>query len=105
MKEEIENYLTKCLECQQVKVIHQHPTSLIQAIPILEWKWEVITMDFIIRLPKTQKQHDSNMVVVDKLSKVAHFISKESTYKEIIIIDKFHEGDIQVAWPSKNNHF
>jgi hypothetical protein len=44
------------------------------AIPIPEWKWEVITIDFITNLPRTVKQHDSIMVVVDKLTKVAHFI-------------------------------
>jgi hypothetical protein len=62
---------------------HQHPARLLQPIQILEWKWEVISMDFITGLPKTVRQHDAIMVVVDKLSKVTHFIPIKSTYKEI----------------------
>ncbi len=48
--------------------------GLLQPILIPEWKWEVISMYFITIFPRTSKQHDSIMVVVDKLSNVAHFI-------------------------------
>jgi len=51
-------------------------------LPIPEWKWEVLTVDFISKFPKTMKQHDSIMVVVDKLTKFAHFISMKTTHKE-----------------------
>ena len=51
-----------------------------QPLPVLEWKWEVISMDFIIGLPMTWRQHDSIMVVVDKLMKAAHFIPVKSTH-------------------------
>jgi hypothetical protein len=56
-------------------------------LPIPEWKWEVITMDFITKLPKSAKQYDFIMVVVDKLTKVSHFILVKSTYKETNIVD------------------
>lgn len=46
------------LECQQVKEEHKHPAGLLQSLPFPEWKWEVITMDFIAGLLKTVKQHD-----------------------------------------------
>jgi hypothetical protein len=69
------------MECQQVKAKHQHPIGLLQPFPLLEWKWEVITMDFITRLPKI-RQHDSIMVVVDKLTKETHFIHVKSTHKD-----------------------
>jgi hypothetical protein len=72
-----------------VKDEHQHPTSLLQPLPIPEWKWEIISMDFITGFPKTQRQHDSIMVVVDKLSKSAHFIPMKSTYKAINITEFF----------------
>jgi hypothetical protein len=49
------------------------------AIP--KWKSELVTIDFIIELPRTMKQHDSIMVVVDKLTKVAHFVQVKSTHK------------------------
>ena len=72
LKTDLVDYLSKCLECQQVKAEHQHPAGLLQPLPILEWKWEVISLDFITSFPLTQKQDDSIMVVVDKLSKTAH---------------------------------
>jgi hypothetical protein len=67
MKKDIIEYITRCLECQKVKVDHKHPPGLLQPLPIPEWKWEVVTMDFITEFPKKGKQHDSIMVVVEKL--------------------------------------
>jgi hypothetical protein len=87
MKKEIVDFIAKCLECQKVKVAHRHPTSFLQPLPIPEWKWEVVTMDFITKMPRTSKQHDSIMVVVDKLTKVAHFIPVKLTHKETNIVD------------------
>jgi hypothetical protein len=75
------------MECQKVKDEHRHPTGFLQPLPIPEWKWEVVTMDFIIGFPKTNKQHDSIMVVVDKLMKVAHFIPLKTTHKETNVVD------------------
>ena len=69
MKKEVAEYLARCIRCQQVKEKHQHPIGLLQPLPIPEWKWEIIRMDFITDLPKNFKQHDSIMVIVDKLSK------------------------------------
>eukprot|EP00253_Pinus_taeda_P022952 PITA_22952 len=81
MKKDIAEYLSRCLECQQIKAEHQHPAGLLQPLLIPEWKWEIISMDFITGLPKTKKGNDSIMVIVDKLSKAAHFIPVQSTYK------------------------
>jgi hypothetical protein len=55
MKKEVVEYIAKCLECQKFKAEHRHPTGLLQPLPILEWKWEVLTMYFITKLPKTNK--------------------------------------------------
>ena len=81
MKKDIAEYISKCMKCQQVKVEHQHPRGLLHPFLVPEWKWEVISMDFITGLPMTWRQHDSIMVVVDKLIKEAHFILVKSTYK------------------------
>jgi hypothetical protein len=62
---------------------------LLQPLPIPEWKWETISMYFITRLPKSTKQNDAIMVVVEKLSKVAHFIPVKSTCKAIDIANIF----------------
>ena len=69
------------MKFQQVKVEHQYPTSLLRPFQVTEWKWEVISMDFITGLLVTWGQHDSIMVVVDKLTKVACFIPVNSTHK------------------------
>jgi hypothetical protein len=64
-----------------VKTEHRHPTGFLQPFLIPEWKWEVVTVDFITKLPRTVKQHDSIMVVVDKLTKATHFIAVKTTDK------------------------
>ena len=67
------------MKCQKVKVEHRHPAGLLQPLPIPKWKWDVVMMDFITKLPKTRLQNDVIMVVVDKLTKEAHFISVKTT--------------------------
>ena len=81
MKREIVEYIARCMECQKVKAEHRHPAGLLQPLPIPEWKWELVTMNFIIGFPRTAKLHDSIMVVVDKLTKSAHFIPLKTTHK------------------------
>ena len=89
MKKDIVEYITRCMECQKVKDEHRHPTGLLQPLPIPEWKWEVVTMDFITGLPRNGKQHDSIMVVVDKLTKVTHFIPLKTTHKATYVANIF----------------
>jgi hypothetical protein len=59
----------------------QRPAGLLQPLEIPEWKWEEISMDFIVGFPKTQRGYDSIWVIVDRLSKVVHFILVKTTYK------------------------
>ena len=87
MKRDIIKYIAKCLECQRVKVEHRHLAGLLRPLPIPEWKWEVVIMDFITGLPITNKQHDSIMVVVDRLTKAAHFIPFKTTHKASNVVD------------------
>ena len=81
MKKDMAEYISRCMKCEQVKVEHQHPAGLLQPLPVPEWKWKIISMDFITRLSMTWRQHDSIMVVVDKLTKATHFILVKSTHK------------------------
>ena len=74
MKREIAQYVAKCLVCQQVKAEHQRPGGLLQPLPIPEWKWEHITMDFITALPRSPRGNNAVWVIVDRLTKSAHFI-------------------------------
>jgi hypothetical protein len=87
MKKDVVDFIARCMECQKVKVEHRHPVGLLQPFPIPEWKWEVVTIDFITKFPRTTRQHDSIMVVVDKLTKVAHFIPVKMTHKETNIAE------------------
>jgi hypothetical protein len=89
MKREIVEYISRCMECQKVKTEHMHPTRLLQPLPIPEWKWEVVIMDFIMGFPRTEKIHDSIMVEVDKLTKYAHFIPLKTTHKAANVADIF----------------
>ena len=74
MKKEIASFVSRCLTCQQVKAEHQKPVGKIQLLPIPVWKWEKITLDFVTGLPRTQRQHDAIWVIVDRLTKSAHFL-------------------------------
>jgi hypothetical protein len=80
MKANMVNFVARCLECQQVKVEHRHPTGLLQPHATPESKWEVISMDFIVGLQLTARRHDLVFVVVDTLMKSAHFIPMRTTY-------------------------
>ncbi|XP_071683590.1 uncharacterized protein [Lolium perenne] len=64
----------------KVKAEHQRPAGLLQPLKVPEWKWEEVGMDFITGLPKSQRGHDSIWVIVDRLTKVAHFIPVKTTY-------------------------
>ena len=74
MKGDITEYVAQCDTYRRVKVEHQRPAGLLQPLHIPVWKWDKISMDFIVGLPKTPNGHDSIWVIVDRLTKVAHFI-------------------------------
>ena len=80
MKKDIAEYVAVCDVRQRVKAEHQKPAGLLQPLPIPEWKWDKLGMDFITGLPRTPSGYDSIWVVVDRLTKVAHFIPVKTTY-------------------------
>ncbi|GJT89323.1 putative reverse transcriptase domain-containing protein [Tanacetum coccineum] len=79
MKAIIAEYVGKCLTCSRVKAECQKPSGLLVQPEIPMWKWERITMDFITKLPKTSNGHDTIWVIVDRLTKSAHFIPTRMT--------------------------
>jgi hypothetical protein len=81
MKRVVAEYVALCDNCQRVKAKRQIPAGLLQPLKIPQWKWEEISMDFIVRLPTTQSGYDSIWVIVDRFSKVAHFIPVKTMYK------------------------
>ncbi|GJV82690.1 reverse transcriptase domain-containing protein [Tanacetum coccineum] len=79
MKAIIAEYVGKCLTCSRVKAECQKPSGLLVQPEIPMWKWERITMDFVTKLPKTSNGHDTIWVIVDRLTKSAHFIPTRET--------------------------
>jgi hypothetical protein len=80
MKREIAKYISECDICQRVKASHLKIAGSLQPLPIPSWKWEDISMDFIVGLPNTSQRHDSIWVIVDRLTKTAHFLPVHTTY-------------------------
>ncbi|GJZ09900.1 reverse transcriptase domain-containing protein [Tanacetum coccineum] len=79
MKAIIAEYVGKCLTCSRVKAECQKSSGLLVQPEISMWKWERITMDFITKLPKTSNKHDTIWVIIDRLTKSAHFIPTRET--------------------------
>ena len=80
MKREIALFIAKCDICQRVKAEHQRPTRLLQPLQVPKWKWDEVGMDFITVLPKSNRGHDAIWVIVDRHTKVAHFIPVRTTH-------------------------
>ncbi|GJW48899.1 reverse transcriptase domain-containing protein [Tanacetum coccineum] len=81
MKRDIAEYVSKCLTCSKIKAEHQKPSGLLQQPEIPEWKWEKITMDLVTKLPKSSSGYDAIWVIVDRLTKSAHFLPIREDYK------------------------
>ena len=79
MKKDVAEYVGRCYTCQQVKAEHQRPAGLLQPLPVSEWKWDHITMDFVSSLPWIGRGHNVVWVVVDHLMKLAHFLAMKTT--------------------------
>jgi hypothetical protein len=87
MKGDIAEYIAKCDVCSRVKAEHQKPAGLLQPLKVPDWKWDQIGMDFITGLPRTKSGYDSIWVIVDRLTKVAHFILVKTTYTSARLAD------------------
>jgi hypothetical protein len=80
MKKNVAAHIALCDVCQRVKEEHQRPAGLLQPLQVPRWEWEEISMDFIVGLPRTRGGYDSIWVIVDRLTKVAHFIPVKTAY-------------------------
>ncbi|GJW66079.1 putative reverse transcriptase domain-containing protein [Tanacetum coccineum] len=81
MRRDIAEYVNRCLTCLKVKAEHQKPSGLLQQPEIPEWKWEKITMDLVVKLPRSSSGYDAIWVIVDRLTKSAHFLPIREDYK------------------------
>ena len=80
IKRHVGDFVRQCLTCQQVKAKHQKPVGLLQPLEVAEWKWEHITMDFLTHFPWIQRRHDVVWVIVERLTKSAHFLPVWMTF-------------------------
>ncbi|GKF24725.1 reverse transcriptase domain-containing protein [Tanacetum coccineum] len=79
MKADIATYVRKCLTCAKVKAEHQRPSGSLVQPEIPQWKWDKITMDFLIKIHKSSQGYDTIWVIVDRLTKSAIFIPMRET--------------------------
>ncbi|GKF46060.1 reverse transcriptase domain-containing protein [Tanacetum coccineum] len=79
MKADITTYVSKCLTCAKVKAEHQRQSGLLVQTNIPEWKWDNITMEFVMKLPKLSQGYDTICVIVDLLTKSAIFVLMRET--------------------------
>jgi len=89
MKKNIAEYIARCLTCQKVKAEHQKPGGLLQPLPIPVWKWDHITMDFVVRMPQTQRHHDAIWVIVNQLSKSTHFLAIKEIFNAEQLVELY----------------
>jgi hypothetical protein len=90
MKIEIARYVARCDTCRRVKAVHMKIAGPLQSLPVPTWKREDISMDFIVGLPKIVKGFDSVWVIIDRLTKITHFLPIKvkytvATYAELYI--------------------
>nr|GFA20581.1 reverse transcriptase domain-containing protein [Tanacetum cinerariifolium] len=81
MKRDISEYVSRCLTCSKIKAKHQKPLGLLQQPEIHEWKWAKLAMDLVTKLPRSSSGYDAIWVVVDRLTKSAHFLPIREDYK------------------------
>jgi hypothetical protein len=73
-------YVSECDTCRKVKADYMKPGGLLQPLSVPEWKWDDISMDFIVGLLLTARKFNSIWVIVDRLTKSTHFIPVNTNY-------------------------
>jgi hypothetical protein len=89
MKREIAEHVAMSDSCRRIKAEHHRLAGLLQPLQIPQWKWDEIGMDFIVRFPRTQAGYDSIWVVVDRLTKSAHFIPVKTNYSSAVLVELY----------------
>ncbi|GJP72592.1 hypothetical protein CLOP_g3324, partial [Closterium sp. NIES-67] len=79
MADDVQKFVTSCDSCQRMKSSKQKKAGLLQPLPVPEQPWQVVSLDFITGLPPTTSSHDAILVVIDKFSKMRHFIPTHTT--------------------------
>nr|GFD47873.1 retrotransposable element Tf2 [Tanacetum cinerariifolium] len=96
MKRDVATFVSRCFICQQVKIKHQRASGLLQPLDIPIRKWDEISMDFVIGLLRTQRRHDAIWVVVDRLTKSAHFLPIRKDYSVSKLAENFQQEIVRL---------
>jgi hypothetical protein len=107
MKKDVAAHVALCDICQRVKAEYQRPAGLLQPLKVPEWKWEEISMDFIVGLQRTHDGYDSIWVIVDRLTKVAHFIPvkiPKLSWQDCICLESYVYMEFQRRWYLTEGH-
>ena len=115
MNKHVVDFVRRCLTCQQVKAEHQRLAGLLQLLEIAQWKWEYVTMDFVTHLSRTLLKHDVVWVIVDRLTKSAHFLAVRMTFtleefcrlyiREIVLLHGVTVSIVSDRDPKFTTHF
>ena len=89
--EDIKDYVFSCQKCQEMKSLRQAPSGLLQPLPIPKGKWQDISMDFITELPKSSSGNDAIMTVVDRATKMTHFIATKTDISAPEVAELFRD--------------
>jgi len=88
MPKDVDHFVKRCSSCQHAKS-HSWTQGLYFPLPIPQGPWEDVSLDFITGLPRAQKHKDSIMVVVDRFSKMGHFMACNTTYDASFITNLY----------------
>ena len=88
MKQDITQYVVECDTCGRVKADHMRTPGYLQPLPIPVWKWEDISIDFIVGLSRMSKGYNSIWVIVDRLTKSAYFLLVDTRYSAKLYFDR-----------------
>ncbi|KAJ9544339.1 hypothetical protein OSB04_024046 [Centaurea solstitialis] len=97
MKHDVARYVESCLTCLKVKVKHQKSHGKMQPLEIPMWKWENITVDLITKLPKTPQKFDMIWVIVDRLTKSAHFLAIRESFTSEQLADIYVKESFRIT--------
>jgi hypothetical protein len=103
MKIEIARYVAKCDTCRRVKAVHMKAAGPLQSMSIPTWKWEDISMDFIVGLPRTAKGFDSIWVIIDRLTKNSSFSASQNILPGHHLCSDICGLHSQFTWSSKDD--
>ncbi|GJV28000.1 hypothetical protein Tco_1384448 [Tanacetum coccineum] len=109
MKRDVATFVSKCLVCQQVKIEHQRASGLLQPLEIPVWKWDQKLWISLQGLTRTQRKHDAIWVVVDRLTKTAHFLPIRKDFSISRLAEMFQQeivrlhGSSQYGFPSRRD--